>query len=136
MKTYGTAAVAMFAGTCIGAVTIHGLYAQTTPPVYYIAEIEPNNMETYMTTYAPRAQAVLKAAGGRTVASGRATAIEGEAPKPRVVVIQWDSIEQVRAWRNSPAFKGLMPERDELAKFRAFAIEGCVPTYRSECWWR
>ena len=89
-----------------------------------------------MQTYAMRAQAIIKAAGGRTVASGRAIAIEGDVPKPRTVVIQWDSIEQIQAWRNSAAFKELVPEREKLARFRAIAIEGCVPAYRSECSWR
>ena len=136
MKARYILAIAMLAGASLGGAAIQGLHAQAKPPVYYIAEIEPDNMEIYMKSYAPRAQAVIKAAGGRTVATGRASAIEGEAPKPRVVVIQWDSLEQIQAWRNSAAFKELASERSKLAKFRAFAIEGCVPTYRSDCWWR
>ena len=77
-----------------------------------------------MKDYAPRAQAVIKAAGGRTMAAGKATSIEGDLPKQRVVVIQWDSMEKIQAWRNSAAFKELLPERDKLAKFRAFVVEG------------
>ena len=58
------------------------------------------------------------------MAAGKATSIEGEAPKARVTITVWDSMEQLHAWRNSAAFKELIPERDKLAKFRAFAIEG------------
>ena len=81
--------------------------------------------------------------GGRHPVAGTikaAMSTEGggiaDAPKPRVVIIQWDSFEQIRAWRNSKVFKELAAEREKLAKLRAFAIEGCNPAYRSECWWR
>src|SRR5947209_5985546 len=119
MKTHYTVAMAMVAGFGLGAVAVQGLHAQAKPPVYYISEIEPANLESYMKDYAPRAQAVIKAAGGRTVAAGKATSIEGDSPKPRVVVTLWDSLDQIRAWRNSAAFKELLPEREKLAKFRA-----------------
>ena len=124
MKTHYTVALSMLAGTALGAAAIQGLHAQAKPPVYYIGEIEPANLEGYMKDYAPRAQAVIKAAGGRTMAAGKATSIEGDLPKQRVVVIQWDSMEKIQAWRNSAAFKELLPERDKLAKFRAFVVEG------------
>jgi uncharacterized protein (DUF1330 family) len=124
MKTHYTAAIAMVAGFGLGAVAVQGLHAQAKPPVYNITEIEPANMETYVKDYVPRAQAVIKAAGGRLVAAGKAISIEGEPPKSRVTITMWNSMEQLQAWRNSAAFKALLPERDKLAKFRAFAIEG------------
>ena len=52
------------------------------------------------------------------------TTIEGEPPKSRVVIQQWDSLEKVQAYRDSTAFKDLLPLRNKLAKFRSFVVEG------------
>ena len=63
--------------------------------------------------------------GGQCLsAGGKTTTIEGEPPKSRVVLQQWDSVEKIQAYRNSAAFKDLLPLRDKLAKFRSFVVEG------------
>jgi uncharacterized protein (DUF1330 family) len=124
MKTYFTVTLAMLAGAGLGAAAVQGLHAQSKPPIYQITEITPANMETYVKDYVPRAQAVIKATGGRPVAAGTATSVEGDAPKPRVVITAWESMEKFQAYRNSAAFKELVPTRDKLAKFRSFTVEG------------
>ncbi len=125
MKTQYTVALAMLAGVGIGAAAVQGLHAQAKPPVYYIAEIDVQNIDAWQKDYAPRAQAVIKAAGGRVLAAGqKVTSLEGAAPKPRVAVIQWESAEQVQAWRNSAAFKELIPIREKLGTVRSFTVEG------------
>src|SRR5260370_42290786 len=83
MKTHYTVALAMFAGVGIGAVAVHGLHAQAKPPIYYISEIETTNPDAYMKDYAPQAQAVIKAHGGRVLAAGNGTAGGEEAPEWR-----------------------------------------------------
>src|SRR6266481_8388437 len=126
MKTRYTAALAMFAGFGLGAVAVQGLHAQAKPPVYQVVEIDAGaNLDTYVKDYVPKAQAAIKAAGGKFLAAGgKTTTIEGEPPKSRVVIQQWDSLEKIQAYRNSTAFKDLLPLRDKLAKFRSFVIEG------------
>ena len=124
MKTQFTVALAMLAGAALGAAAIQGLHAQSKPPVYQITEIDAANPAAYVKDYVPRAQAVIKAAGGRLLAGGTATAVEGDPPKPRVVITAWDSTEKFQAYRNSAAFKELMPIREKLAKFRSFTLEG------------
>ena len=125
MKTHYTVTLAMLAGFGLGAVAVQGLHAQAKPPVYQITEIEVLNQEAYMKDYAPKAQAAIRAAGGKFLAAGgQTTTIEGEAPKTRVVLQQWDSVEKIQAYRNSAAFKDLLPLRDKLAKFRTFVVEG------------
>src|SRR5712692_2077930 len=99
MKTHYTVALAMLAGFGLGATAIHGLHAQAKPRVYVISEIDTTNPEAWAKDYAPRAQAVIKAAGGRFLAAGqKVTTLEGEPPKPRVAVSAWDSIEKIQAW--------------------------------------
>ena len=124
MNHHITVGLAMVAGAVLGAAAVQGLHAQSKAPVYQITEIAPVNMETYVKDYVPRAQAIIKAAGGRLMAAGTATAVEGDAPKPRVVVTAWESMEKFQAYRNSVAFKELVPTREKLAKFRSFTVEG------------
>jgi len=125
MKTHYTVTLAMLGGFGLGAVAVQGLHAQAKPPVYQVVEIDVFNLDAYLKDYAPKAQAAIKAAGGKFLAAGgKTTTTEGEPPKSRVVIQQWDSLESVQAYRNSPAFKELLPIRDKLAKFRSFVVEG------------
>jgi len=128
MKSSHKLTITLFAGVAISGLAIHVLHAQAKPPVYYISEVTPTDMDTYTQEYTPKARAALKAAGGRTLAAGKAIQLEGDAPKPRTVIIQWDSMEQLQAWRSSAAFKELLQAREKLAKVRAFAIEGVSTT--------
>jgi len=92
MKTYHTIALAMLAGFGLGTVAVQGLHAQAKPPVYQVVEIDILDQEAYSKDYIPKAQAAIKAAGGKFLAAGgKTTTIEGEPPKSRVVIQQWDS---------------------------------------------
>ena len=124
MKTHYTVALAMFAGFGLGAVAVQGLHAQAKPPVYSVAEIDIADQAAY-STYVPKAQAAIKAGGGKILAAGGTiTRVEGEWPKSRVVIQQWDSLEKFQAYRNSAAFKDLLPIREKVAKWRTFVVEG------------
>ena len=74
MKTRYTVALSMVAGAALGGAAIQGLHAQAKPPVYYVAEIEVTNPDAYAKEYAPKAQALIKAAGGKILAVGGAAA--------------------------------------------------------------
>jgi uncharacterized protein (DUF1330 family) len=125
MNTRYMVTLAVIAGFGLGAVTVQGLHAQAKPPIYYIAEIDVTNVDAYTKEYAPKAQALIKASGGRILAAGqKVTAIEGAPPKVRVAVQAWDSMEKIQAWRNSAEFKENRKIGDKYAKFRAFTVEG------------
>jgi uncharacterized protein (DUF1330 family) len=125
MKTHYAVALAMLAGFGLGTEgAVQGLHAQAKPPVYSVAEIDIADQAAY-STYVPKAQAAIKAAGGKILAAGgKITTVEGEPPKSRVVIQQWDSLEKYQAYRNSSAFKELLPMREKAAKFRSFVVEG------------
>ena len=124
MKAHYTVAFAMLAGFSLGTVAVQGLHAQAKAPVYSVAEIDIADQAAY-STYVPKAQAAIKAAGGKILAAGgKVTTIEGESPKSRVVIQQWDSLEKFQAYRDSAAFKDLIPIRAKVAKFRSFVVEG------------
>ena len=130
MRSNYKIAVAVTAGVAIGALAVQGLHAQAKPPVYFVAEIEVTNPDAYAKEYAPRAQAIIKAAGGRflaiggsAAATGTVTALDGDAPK-RAVVQVWDSMEKIRAWRANPEYVELRKVGEKYAKFRSFAVDG------------
>jgi uncharacterized protein (DUF1330 family) len=125
MKRSFTVGLAMVAGAALGAAAVEGLHAQAKPPVYQIVEIDVLNQDAYVNDYVPKAQAAIKAAGGKFLAAGgKTTTIEGDPPKNRIVIQQWDSVEKIAAYRASAAFKDLLPLREKLARFRSFTVEG------------
>jgi len=130
MRSDHKIAVAVTAGVAIGALAVQGLHAQAKPPVYFVAEIDVTNPDAYAKEYAPKAQAIIKAAGGRFLAiggsaatTGTVTAFDGDAPK-RVVVQVWDSMEKIRAWRANPEYVEIRKVGEKYAKFRSFAVDG------------
>ena len=131
MNTKFKLTLAMLAGAAIGAAAVNGLHAQAKPPLYLVSEIDVTNPEAYGKEYAPKAQAVIKASGGRFLAiggvagagAGKVTAFDGEAPK-RTTIQVWDSMEKYQAYRNLPAFKEARQIGEKYAKFRTFAVEG------------
>ena len=124
MKSLLPVSLAILAGVGIGAVAVQSLHAQNKPPVYFVGETEISNPDAYAKEYLPLVMADIKANGGRYIAAGKATAMEGEPPKSRIVVIAFDSLEKIQAWRNSDGFKEARKIGDKYAKYRSYAIEG------------
>jgi uncharacterized protein (DUF1330 family) len=125
MKTRFTVALSMLAGIGLGAAAVQGLHAQARVPTYYIAEIEVTNLDGYLKEYEARAQANIKAFGGRILAAGTKVAtMDGDPPQSRVTVLVWDNIENVQIWRDSAEFKEIRAVGQRYAKFRAFTVEG------------
>ena len=124
MKTRTSIALAVIAGFGIGALTIEGLHAQAKPPVFTIAEIDVSNVDAYGKEYAPKAQALIRAKGGKIlVGSNNVTALEGQ-PAKRLAVHQWESMEKAKAWHGSKEYKENRKIGDKYAKFRILAVEG------------
>src|SRR5271169_2692885 len=121
----------MLAGTVLGAAAVTGLNAQGKAPVYLVTEINVTNPEAYGKEFAPKAQATIKAAGGKLVAIGGAggagakgvTALEGTAPK-RAVIQQWDSMDALMAWYKGADYQAALKIGEKYATFRRYAIDG------------
>jgi uncharacterized protein (DUF1330 family) len=132
MKTKYTVALSMLAGIAVGAVAIQGLRAQTKPSIYLVTEIDVTNPEAYGKEFAPKAQASIKAAGGRQIAIGGAggagakgvTTISGTAAPKRAVIQQWDSMDALMAWYNGAEYQAALKIGEKYATFRRYAIEG------------
>ena len=113
-------------GLALGATAVHALQGQTRPPIYYVAEVDVTDLDGYIKEFVPKAATSAEAQGGRTLAAGqKVTAIEGTPPRNRVVVMRWESLEQLRAWRESARYKEARKIGDKYAaSVRAFAVEG------------
>jgi uncharacterized protein (DUF1330 family) len=124
MNTRYSSALSLVVGIAIGATAVEGLRAQVTPSAYTVTETDISNMDAYKKEYVPLVQASIKAAGGHLVAAGEnIVLLDGEPPKTRITINQFDSLEKVQAWRNSAQFKEARKIGDNYAKFRSVAFE-------------
>ena len=126
MHHHITLGLVAIVSAALGAAAVQTLHAQAKPPIYQITEIDVSNLDAYTKDYAPKAQAIIRANGGRNLAAGEnVTRVEGDAPKRRVALTVWDSMEKFQAYRNSAEFKELRATvGDKYAKFRTFTVEG------------
>ncbi len=54
---------------------------------------------------------------------GATEALEGEAPQG-VILLQFPSVEEARAWYHSPAYQEALPNRLKAADYRTIIVEG------------
>lgn len=125
MKANHTLAVAILAGMGLGAAIVEGLHAQARPPAYVVSEIEITNPDAYAKEYVPLAQKALRESGQKVLAAGgRTIALYGEAPKARIVLSTFETIEKAEAAYTSPAYVEARKIGDQYGKLRIFAVEG------------
>ena len=104
MKALYQWSLAVLTGAALGVVVVQGLRAQAKPPVYVVAEIDVTNSATYQ-TYVDRNGALVQSFGGRFLARGGKTeVIAGPAPRGRVAIYTFDSMEKMQAWRDSAQY--------------------------------
>lgn len=128
MKSNYKVAIALVAGTTIGAAAIQGLHAQAKPPAIVVVDISEITDAEAFKAIGQRtneaATAVFKDLGGRYIArTAKITALDGTAPQ-RFVVIAFDSMEKAQTWKNSPAQKEVDAVRMKATKSRSFVVEG------------
>ncbi len=76
-----------------------------------------------MKTFVPLADPLTKAAGGRfVVRGGSPIAMDGEPPKGRVVILEFETMDKLKAWRAS--MKDADAVREKYARTRTYAVEG------------
>ncbi len=112
-------------GIVLGAAGMQLLRAQSKPPAYFIAEVETID-QAAMQPYGAAAPATIAAHGGKLLVRGTGTTVplEGEPPKGRIVVIQFDSLDQAQGWYHSPEYQKILPIRKNATHSRTFIVEG------------
>jgi len=91
---------------------------------YVVVEIEVADAVGY-DEYKDIAPASIREYGGRYLArGGRCETLEGGWAPQRLVVLEFPSVEQARAWWNSESYSGPKAIRQRTASTRMVLIEG------------
>ncbi len=94
-------------------------------PAYYIAEINATDPEGFE-EYRPLARASIADFGGTFLVAGRNwQALEGAKPIGSVVIIEFESMQVIEDWWNSPDYRKAHDIRARTAESRSFMVEGC-----------
>jgi uncharacterized protein (DUF1330 family) len=80
-----------------------------------------NAHDGFAKEFAPLARDSLKMYGGRDLGGGSGVSIDGDPPKGRVVLVRWDSLDQMIRWRHSPDARAV---GERSGRFRIFAVDG------------
>jgi len=123
MRTRHTMALAII-GFGLVAFVPQTPYAQTTRPAYFVAVFDaPSEQEIRDTDYPALVPGAFQPFGGRyVISSPRTIPFDGQ-PPARIVVIEFESMEKLQAWRASKAFRSLY-DPHKAAGVRSFAVEG------------
>ena len=93
-------------------------------PAYVIAEIDVTDPETY-DEYRRQVPATVEAFGGTfRVRGGEITALEGGWEPKRLVILEFPSVEQARAWYRSDSYGPLIELRQSASHGRLVLVEG------------
>ena len=93
-------------------------------PAYVIADLKITDPETYA-RYVEVVPATIAAYGGRYIARGGATeTLDGDWEPNRVVILEFESMQQAKAWWNSDDYHGPRAIRQSSARSRIILVEG------------
>lgn len=93
---------------------------------YMIIEIAVTDPALYA-RYMEQAPGVVQQYGGRyLVRGGEVKPLTGGWAPERVIVLEFESAEQMRRWNTSPEYQALAPLRIQSTVTRAIALEGCA----------
>ena len=96
-------------------------------PAYLVVNIDVQDHERYA-LYRAMVPATLALFGGRYLArGGQVFGTEGAPPKGRIVISEFPSFEQAKAWRYSDAYMKIVTVREREARSRQFIVEGVAP---------
>ena len=91
---------------------------------YVIVDIhvtDPDGYEEYKKLAAPAVEQY----GGKYIArGGRTETLEGDWSPPRLVILQFDSIEQATTWLNSPEYTAAKRIRHKTAVSQMVVVDG------------
>lgn len=93
-------------------------------PAYVIVDVRINEPEEYA-EYRRLTPPSIAAYGGRFVVRGGALeTLEGEWSPERIVVLEFDSVEQAKKWWNSPEYAPAKAIRHRTADTKMIVVEG------------
>src|ERR1700693_2367571 len=128
MNRHMTTALAMVGSAALGAAAVQTLHAQAKPFAFQIAEVTVTNQDGFTKEFAPVIAKVVTDAGGKFLArGGKTVSVQGAPAQPRIVVVQFDSLDKMQALFDSAAFKQAITLGDKYATQRIYGVEGVSP---------
>jgi uncharacterized protein (DUF1330 family) len=123
-KSVAIAVVALATGAVGGAY----LHAQTaTSPAYLIGHVQvtdPDVWKQYTTALRP----ILEPYHVKTLARAPAVALDGStAPAGTTVILAFNSMDDIKAFWNSPDYQAIIPLREKSAKSIIYALPALPP---------
>jgi len=99
----------------------------TRNAVFMITEQTISDPKGYAEEYAPKVIPIsIKAHGGRYVArTDQITNLAGEAGPKRIVILGFESIDEIKKMQATKEYTDLQPIRDRVYKVRQYAIATC-----------
>lgn len=100
---------------------------ETSTPGYIVAHLRVTDADAF-DLYRQRVPEVIHRFGGRYLVRGGAVEpLEGEWPVERLVILQFDSVADARAFYDSPQYQELIPLRQAGAEGTLAIVEGMSP---------
>ena len=97
-------------------------------PAYVVVDIDVTDPVTYE-TYRGLAPATVAAYGGRYLArGGAAKPLEGTWAPTRLVILEFPSVDQAKAWIDSPEYGPVKKIRHAAATSQMVVIAGITPS--------
>ncbi len=91
---------------------------------YFIANIEVKDPDTYA-KYAEKVPPIVAQYGGSYLVRGGAQELaEGDGLRPRTVVLEFESLDAVKAWYHSAEYQAIIDLRLTASEGRAHFVEG------------
>ncbi len=94
-------------------------------PAYLFVDIKVHDLEK-MQPYLDKAAGTLASFGGQPIVKGgEVLRLEGKEPRGSgVLIIRFPSMEQARAWYDSPEYQALIPFRTQASEAEFWLLEG------------
>jgi uncharacterized protein (DUF1330 family) len=126
MKSILKTTAAIACGLLVGGGAVQLLHAQSKPPAFVVAEIAVKDKEGYEENYLKATQKDISNHGGRYLAGGynKTISLSGSEPPNRVVIVQFENMDAVKAWREQGAMDMENTVGNKYAKFRIYAVGG------------
>jgi uncharacterized protein (DUF1330 family) len=91
---------------------------------YVISDLTPRDPDALL-TYRTRAAAAIAQYGGRYLARfGEIETLEGDWQPKMLVIVEFPSMEQARAWYRSPEYAEALAVRDEALSRNLILVDG------------
>ena len=105
------------------------LHAQTAvAPAYLIANVQVTDPEGWK-QYVTALPATLAPYHVKTLARAPAVPLDASTPPAgSTVILAFNSMDDLKAWWNSPAYQAIIPLREKSAKTIAYALPGLPPS--------